>query len=939
MPQRKPVPPVAALLTDVASDLYEAAGDPRIVRAPIWEPLPPRVPRLKSPQQLAVESQADELFFGGAGGGGKRLWIGTPVPVPLSVSPTGFKDHGDLRPGDFVYGLDGRPTLVVARLPVVEDSDAYEVEFSTGEVILADGDHLWATWTPSERSRIRKSSESYRSIRRVTRTSRAVAVSKKPWVSRTVTALNRSRGYVIKQPRCGIRTTREIAASLVDRNGALMHAVSVAGPIAAPTMPLPIEPYLFGLWLGDGISRAPSIGMLADDWQELSVFVPPSTTDTLDTAAPRKRPFLTKRFAHILKSLRTLGVFANKHIPPIYLRACYADRLSLLQGILDTDGSCAQDGQISIGLSNERLARDVHELVSSLGAKTSLRMKRIKRPAKDSWQMQFSASFVAFRLQRKARLQRLMSVPRTSRRYIVRATPVRSVPMCCIKVANDDGIYLVGRSFIPTHNTDLLIGLAATAHRNSVIFRRETTQFAGAEGMIERSRAIVGIRGDFNGSTRVWRNIDGFRSIEFGAVSNEKDRDKWRGRPHDLKAFDELPQFSESLYRFLIGWLRTSVPGQRTRVVSTGNPPDTEEGQWVIKYWGPWLDKSHPNPADPGELRYFAVVDGKDVERPDGEPFWSTDRDGKRELIRPRSRTFIPARVEDNPYYMNTGYVDVLNALPEPLRSQMRHGNFQAQGTDHPWQVIPSAWVTAAQERWAARYTDDHGPLTAVGADPSRGGSDMFSVAKRRGAWIDPLVKHSPKEAPTGDRGASLIFGDVGGDRHGPIQVDVIGTAGGSVYDHCVGLGLRAVAMNGSAKSFKRDRSGKLGFANKRAEWHWNLREALDPSLGADLCLPPDPQLRADLCAPRWRPTPQGIRVELKEEIVKRIGRSPNDGDAVIYACADEFSVTELDFATDVDESKLTTDEVNARRIAAEQAAERAVTDAIAKHGVFWPGR
>ena len=84
------------------------------------------------------------------------------------------------------------------------------------------------------------------------------------------------------------------------------------------------------------------------------------------------------------------------------------------------------------------------------------------------------------------------------------------------------------------------------------------------------------------------------------------------------------------------------------------------------------------------------------------------------------------------------------------------------------------------------------------------------------------------------------------------------------------------------------DRSGSLPFFNKRAEWWWRMREALDPDSGEDLALPPDPALRADLCAPRWGRMARGIKIETKDETIKRIGRSPDKGDAVVYALANE---------------------------------------------------
>lgn len=118
----------------------------------------------------------------------------------------------------------------------------------------------------------------------------------------------------------------------------------------------------------------------------------------------------------------------------------------------------------------------------------------------------------------------------------------------------------------------------------------------------------------------------------------------------------------------MIGWNRSADPNQRCRVIATGNPPTSAEGQWVIRRWAAWLDKSHRNPAKPGELRWYTTIDGEDTEvakdylGPNGQ--------------RPRSRTFIPALLEDNPDLAETGYASVIEAMPEPLRTMMREGRF-----------------------------------------------------------------------------------------------------------------------------------------------------------------------------------------------------------------------------------------------------------------------
>jgi hypothetical protein len=421
--------------------------------------------------------------------------------------------------------------------------------------------------------------------------------------------------------------------------------------------------------------------------------------------------------------------------------------------------------------------------------------------------------------------------------------------------------------------SDLLLGLAATAHRQSVLFRREYGQL---RGIVDRGREMIGAAAAFNGQDLVWRFPDG-RSIELGAVQHETDKRKFQGRPHDFLGFDELPAFLESQYRFLIGWNRTTTVGQRCRVVGAGNPPTDADGEWVLRYWAPWLDAQHPNPARPGELRWFAVVDGKDVERENGATFAH-----KGETIQPRSRTFIPARLSDNPYLMQTGYMAVLQAMPEPLRSQMLYGDFTVGTQDHPWQVIPTAWVRAAQARWTADRPD--GQQTCVGVDVARGGADKTVLARRWGAWLAPLEKHAGSSTPDGPVVAGLVAQAL--TAGGSANIDVIGV-GSSAYDTCVQQRLPVAAVNvAEGARDRRDRASVLTFANLRAYLYWALREMLDPEKGDGLALPPDSELLADLCAARWHMRASGVQVESKEDIIKRIGRSPDCGDAVVLCFA-----------------------------------------------------
>jgi len=425
--------------------------------------------------------------------------------------------------------------------------------------------------------------------------------------------------------------------------------------------------------------------------------------------------------------------------------------------------------------------------------------------------------------------------------------------------------------------TDLACGKSLTRHRKIGIFRLNGTELTG---VLDRITELLGGRNGYNGKDNIWRTrrADGVQiQVEFGSFPNPDDEKKYQGRPHDLLVFDEAANMRESAVRFLLGWLRTTVPGQKCQALLTFNPPTTAEGRWIIQFFAPWLDKKHPNPAEPGELRWFATVDGKDVEVESGEPF---EHNG--ELITPLSRTFIPSRISDNPYLMGTGYMAQLQSLPEPLRSQMLYGDFQAGMEDDPWQVIPTAWAEAAMARW--KRPDKLLPMDSLGVDVARGGKDNTILARRHGMWFDEPLAYPGTATPDGPTIAGLVVSAIR-DR-APIHIDVIGV-GSSPYDFLNEMGQQVLGVNVAEAALGMDKSGRLRFKNQRSELWWRMREALDPANNTGIALPPDQRLLADLCAPTWKLVGQTVAVASREEILEKIGRSPDYASAYCLALMD----------------------------------------------------
>lgn len=422
--------------------------------------------------------------------------------------------------------------------------------------------------------------------------------------------------------------------------------------------------------------------------------------------------------------------------------------------------------------------------------------------------------------------------------------------------------------------TDLALGLAISEHKRSLVLRRTNKE---AEGLVSRLEDIFGSRDGWNGQSGTWRIGD--KTVEIGGCQLEEDKQKRKGIPHDLYAFDEISDFAESQYTFITGWNRSADPKQRCRVLATGNPPTRPEGLWVVRRWGAWLDPQHPNPAQPGEIRWYTTgPDGKEIEVPGRGPHMV---DGQE--VYARSRTFIPSKLSDNPDLSAGGYAAVLAALPPELRAAYRDGSFSTMMSDHAYQAIPTAWVYAAQDRWTPQPPVG-APMSCIGVDVAQGGADNTVLAVRFLSWYDKLIVVPGMDTPDGKAVAGLVVKNR--RERAKVVVDIGGGWGGDAHAHMRENGIDSVSYMGIKASSQRTVDGLLTFSNVRTEAYWRLREALDPSQvgGSKVMLPKDTTMVADLCAPRFSLTSRGLVLEAKTEVVKRLGRSPDRGDAVVMA-------------------------------------------------------
>lgn len=427
--------------------------------------------------------------------------------------------------------------------------------------------------------------------------------------------------------------------------------------------------------------------------------------------------------------------------------------------------------------------------------------------------------------------------------------------------------------------TDLLIGLALNSHKNSLLLRRTNKE---VNGLVERATEVLGTRDGYNSQTGLWRIPDGV--MELGGCQLEEDKQKYKGRAKDFYGFDEVSDFSESQYRFVSTWNRSTVPGQRCRIVAAGNPPTRPEGLWVLKHWGAWLDPSHPNPAKPGELRWYTTDhNGLEVEVDGPGPHYFGNYP---KPVMARSRTFIPAKLEDNPDLVDSGYGAILDSLPMELRAAYRDGDFGTSLKDDAYQIIPTQWVVEAQARWAPQRPIGV-PMCAIGVDVAIA-KDKFVIAPRHDWYYPELIAIPGREISDPKQAAGRVLA-VRLD-NAAIIVDVGGGWGADCYAQLAANGLEPIGYMGVKTTKRKSRDNRFEFSNIRTEALWRFRESLDPTQpgGAMIALPPDAELKADLCAPRYNVKGSAVggilQAESKEDVCKRLGRSTDKGDAVIMA-------------------------------------------------------
>lgn len=401
---------------------------------------------------------------------GKALDLETLIPVPSG----GYKTMRELEVGDYVFDENGNPVRIIATSPIFYNHDCYKLTFDDREEIIADAEHLWEVKTQRKDKQV---------------------LTTKQLETRGVTF-----GNVKKQYKFRIKMNK---------------------PLQYPEKQFKIPPYVLGLWLGDGTAIYPNITSHKDDYEEIKSYI---EQEGYNTTAREVKPNIfvlrvgsTGRKGNkpnvFFNSLKEYNLINNKHIPEEYLYGSVEQRLALLQGLMDTDGSCDDNyrkggvNSCEFAQSDYRLIKQVSQLLTSLGIKHTMtdRMAKFKGKEFKSYRIYFvtDKTFPCFRMKRK--YDRLPEQVPNKRKYksLRKLEKVESRPTKCIVVDSPTHLFLCGAKATVTHNsflmapfifTKMLLFPNFTAYILSVTAQQSQDTFLKIERMALRQiESMVGL--------------------------------------------------------------------------------------------------------------------------------------------------------------------------------------------------------------------------------------------------------------------------------------------------------------------------------------------------------------------------------------------------------------------------------------------------------------
>lgn len=777
--------------------------------------------------QSVVEHQKTLVVTGNGVGKANRV-------VEVVPTPTGWTTIGELCVGDYVLNELGQPTQVVAKSPVW-NIPLVKVIFNDGAEIICPEAHEWVTLDFNEARRARKKIDG-------------------DW----------RNGWSYGRTR----ETCEIMSSLRHgKQNQANHYVPINAPIVGQEADLLIDPYVLGVWLGDGSSNGPEITLGERKQHIKQVFADKGVELCQYPTHSKASERLAFTYQGYKAKLRELGVLNNKHIPQTYLRASIKQRLDLLRGLMDTDGFNAGTKTstcVGIDLMNEQLATGVVELIRSLGVRCSVSKERTYLNGEDAgprWRMMFNPTFDPFTPGSVKSVERPESDAQASRktvRTIVDVVPVPTEPTQCIEVDSPSHMYLVGEHMVPTHNSRLsatLVNWWVDTHPvDDTTVVTTATNWKQVRNVlwkeIPRVKADAGVPGKVNADA-TWKIGDRQDPIAFGMKPDDKDESGFQG-VHDqyvLVIMDEAGGISKEIFTAA----DAITTNKYARILAIANPNDPscymaevynkemklkpEDRSWNIIQFGAYDTPNFTGEVVPVEVATRLVqVDWVEARKKE----WG----------------------EDDPRFV----ARVLGQFPD----------VSDDGLFNMGRVMQS------MEAYSTSEPDEGMPVT-IGVDVARYGSDSSVVVSNQGGYIKILGRYQGMNGPELARKVGELATAAGASE---VRIDGIGV-GVSVLDHVENYlppEVDVIAIHGNSKS-----ADSTQWYNYRAAMYCQFAKAI---ADGRVYLPEDDELHNELASIKYEYRGSAILIESKENMRKRKVKSPDTLDAVIYAYQDINALT-----------------------------------------------
>ena len=384
---------------------------------------------------------AKEIVWVMSRNSGKAASLDTPVYSVISDRGDKYpkKTIGDLKVGDKIYDENGKLTEVIHLNPIIFE-EIFEVEFEDGEIIECNGEHLWQVYDFT----------SYKHLPRI----------------------------ALREHKKIIETNKIFNNVRMKNKSNFRYAIPIHQPIEYFSKSYIIEPYLLFLWIGDGKKRQNRITCDAKDIDEQIrilqkinsqgwIFEKHMRAETYGDIIIKhpndvysKNGKLTR--SEFTKRLKQLELYNNKHIPTEYLYGSVKDRIDMISGIMDSDGTVNKQGKCQFTQKDKQISEDILKMLLSLGIKASLRQRVRYDKRTNKTYTGYTVLFMGskekpvFKLNRKyTNLLEQLPFKSTYKAIVDVRKTNRKKPMRCITVSNDSGLFLCGNKATVTHNSYL----------------------------------------------------------------------------------------------------------------------------------------------------------------------------------------------------------------------------------------------------------------------------------------------------------------------------------------------------------------------------------------------------------------------------------------------------------------------------------------------------